>query len=217
VRTTLVLLRHGETAWSRDNRVQGRTDIGLTEAGAAALAARQLPALCDGMPVYTSPLARCTETTARLRLAAPAIEPRLIEMAWGEWEGSRLADLRAELGDAMAENEDRGWDFMPPGGESPRLVWQRIHPWLAERAALHQSTLAVTHRGVMRTIFAQATGWDMLGKPPAKLDWNRLQVFTLDPSGMPAVLQLNVALATAADPLAVSGPDIAVRSMKVSR
>ncbi len=198
---TLALLRHAETPWSRDKQVQGRTDIGLTERARAALARQALPGPCAGMPVFSSPLQRCTQTAAQLGLV-PVIEPRLIEMAWGRWEGRRLADLRAELGQAMAENEARGWDFMAPDGESPRQVWQRVRPWLRERAAAGASTLAITHRGVMRVVFAQATGWNMLGKPPAKLDWNALQLFTLDADGMPQVQRLNLPL----DAIAVSGP-----------
>ncbi len=197
------LLRHGETSWSRDKRVQGRTDVALSEAGRAYLAARSLPLACARMQVWSSPLARCTQTAAQLRLSPVAIEARLIEMAWGRWEGRRLADLRTELGDAMAQNEARGWDFMAPDGESPRQVWQRVRPWLAEVAANGQPTLAVTHRGVMRVIFAMATGWDMLGKPPARLDWTSLQLFGLDAGGMPVVRQLNTALETAGDARAV--------------
>lgn len=190
---TLALLRHGETPWSRDKRVQGRTDIGLTEAAAAALAASRLPSQCAGMQVFTSPLVRCVQTAAQLQLD-PVVDDRLAEMAWGEWEGRRLADLRRELGDTMSENEARGWDFMPPGGESPRRVWQRVQPCLASWAAQGRATLAITHRGVIRVIFAQATGWDMLGKPPARLDWSALQLFTLDTHGSPAMVQLNLPL-----------------------
>ncbi len=196
---TLALLRHGETPWSRDKRVQGRTDIGLTEAAAAVLAASRLPPQCDGMQVFTSPLARCVQTASQLGLATAAIEARLVEMAWGQWEGRRLADLRSELGDAMDENEARGWDFMPPGGESPRLVWQRVQPCLAAWAAQGRATLAVTHRGVIRVIFARATGWDMLGKPPAKLDWGALHLFTLDANGTPAISRLNQPLSVRPD------------------
>lgn len=196
---TLALLRHGETPWSRDKRVQGRTDIGLTDDAAQALAAARLPPQCDGMQVFTSPLARCVQTAARLGLTTAKVDTRLAEMSWGQWEGQRLADLRSELGDAMAENEARGWDFMPAGGESPRRVWQRVQPCLAAWAAQGQSTLAVTHRGVIRVIFAQATGWDMLGKPPAKLNWGALHLFTLDAHGVPAVLRLNQPLSGRAD------------------
>ncbi len=196
---TLALLRHAETPWSRDKQVQGRTDIGLTEQARAALARQTLPQSCAGMPVFSSPLARCIQTAAQLRLS-PIVEPSLVEMAWGRWEGRRLADLRAELGDAMAENEARGWDFMAPDGESPRQVWQRVRPWLRERALAGASTLAITHRGVIRVVFAQATGWNMLGKPPARLDWNMLQLFTLDEYGMPRVQRLNLPLDAWADP-----------------
>jgi probable phosphoglycerate mutase len=192
--TTLVLLRHGETPWSRVKRLQGRTDVGLSETGAALLAARMLPSEFGALQVCTSPLTRCTQTAAQLRLATPVIEPRLIEMGWGQWEGRTRSDVRSELGHEVAENEARGWDFLPPGGESPRQVWQRVRPWLAELAALRLSTLAVTHRGVIQVILAQATGWDMVGKPPSKLDWNALQLFTLDERGRPAVQRLNVPL-----------------------
>lgn len=193
--TTLALLRHGETPWSQIKRLQGRTDIGLSETGAAMLAAHMLPREFSALQVCTSPLARCTQTAARLHLATPVIESRLIEMSWGQWEGRSLSDVRSELGPELAENEARGWDFMAPGGESPRQVWQRVRPWLAELAALRLPTLAVTHRGVMRVIFAQATGWDMRGKPPAKLDWTAMHLFTLDERGLPAVQRLNVPLA----------------------
>lgn len=201
---TLAFLRHGETSWSRDKRVQGRTDIGLTEAARATLSASRLPPECLSMQVVSSPLIRCVQTATQLGLT-PSIDSRLAEMAWGEWEGKRLPELRSELGDAMQQNEDRGWDFTPPGGESPRLVWHRVQPCLAQWAASGQSTLAIAHRGVIRTVFAQATGWNMLGKPPAKLDWSAVQLFTLDASGSPTVLRLNLPLSDASDRSASTG------------
>jgi probable phosphoglycerate mutase len=113
-------------------------------------------------------------------------------MRWGAWEGRRLAELRAALGQAMRENEARGWDFRPPGGESPREVLARVRPWLAEVAARGEPTLAVTHRGVIRAVLAHALEWDLRGKPPAKLDWAAAQVFRLAADGHPAVEALNV-------------------------
>lgn len=192
---TLALLRHGETPWTQQKRVQGRTDVALSDGGRAALAARRLPSSWALAPVVSSPLIRCQQSAAALGLQRVTVEPRLIEMDWGEWEGRRLAELRAELGTAMTVNEDRGLDFQPPQGESPRRVLERVRPWLAQCAASDAATVAVTHRGVIRVIFALATGWDMLGRPPAKLDWTALHSFTLDAQGMPSVLQLNIALA----------------------
>ena len=113
-------------------------------------------------------------------------------MDWGAWEGESLAALRERLGEEMRDNEARGLDFMPPGGESPRRVTERLKPWLQELARAGVPTLAVTHRGVIRAILAEATGWDMRGKPPAKLDWEAVHFFLLDRQGKPSVQRLNV-------------------------
>ena len=185
----LALLRHGDTPWSVEGRVQGRSDVPLSDAGRAALREFRLPAECAGMGIVSSPLARCVETAALIGSPQAEREPRLAEMSWGAWEGRRLADLRAELGRAMEDNELRGWDFRPEGGESPREVLARVRGWLA---ALAQPTLAVTHRGVIRAIFASATGWDMRGKPPAKLEWNAVHLFQVRPDGTASVERLNV-------------------------
>jgi probable phosphoglycerate mutase len=110
-------------------------------------------------------------------------------MSWGEWEGRSLAELRAELGEAMRQNEARGLDFRPAGGESPREVLARVSYWLA---LLTEPTLAVTHRGVIRAVLAAATGWDMCGAPPAKLDWSACHLFRLAADGAPSIEKLNV-------------------------
>ena len=89
----------------------------------------------------------------------------------------------------MAENEARGWDFRPEGGESPREVLARVRSWLAELSA---PTLAITHRGVIRAIYATAAGWDLRGKPPAKLDWTAVQLFRVADDGTPAIERLNL-------------------------
>lgn len=187
----LAVLRHGETAWSAEGRIQGRTNVPLSDAGRRDLEGWKLPAACKGMKVVTSPLARCVETAALLGAGAAQQEPRLAEMSWGAWEGRRLADLRAELGEAMRANEARGWDFRPHGGETPREVWLRVRGWLGEVANLGEPTLAVTHRGVIRAIFATAAGWDLQGAPPVKLDWSAVHLFRLD-EGRPSIERLNV-------------------------
>ncbi len=184
----LAMLRHGDTAWSLEGRIQGRSNPRLTDAARAALPGFRLPPICDGMRVVTSPLERCVETAALLGAPHAEREPRIAEMSWGAWEGRRLAELRAELGSAMIENEARGWDFRPAGGESPREVLIRVRAWLAE---LTTPTLAVTHRGVIRAVYAAAAGWDLCGKPPTKLAWDAVHVFRLN-AGAPAIEQLNV-------------------------
>ena len=192
--TLLALLRHGETDWSGRGRIQGRTDTSLNASGRAALQAVTLPVAHAGMQVVSSPLQRCLQTAEMLGLAPVAVEPRLAEMEWGAWEGRSLQELREQLGEAMVRNEARGFDFRPESGESPRDVLQRVSPWLAEVAAAGRPTLAISHRGVIRVVFARALGWDMRGKPPAKLRWDALHLFRLDAAGVPCVEALNLPL-----------------------
>jgi probable phosphoglycerate mutase len=201
----LALLRHGPTAWNRSRRIQGRGDEPLDAGGRAQVARWQLPERWIARPWVTSPLRRCRETAALLaashrRTAAIAIEPRLIEMSHGDWEGERLAELRERLGDAMRALEDRGLDYRAPGGETPREVQQRLVPWLAEIAATRDDMLAVTHRGVIRALYAMATGWDMTGKPPIKLREDCLHLFAIASDGQPRIDRLNLSLMPAQVP-----------------
>ncbi len=192
--TLLATLRHGETHWSLARRIQGRIDIPLCDPGRARLSSRMLPDGWQGTRVLTSPLARCLETASLLGLVDAESDARLAEMRWGNWEGRRLEDLRAELGETMSDNEARGMDFTPPGGESPRQVFERVSGLLAEIAQTGKPTLAIAHRGVIRAIFATACGWDMRGRAPMKLDWDALHVFRLDQTGAPSVYCMNVGL-----------------------
>jgi broad specificity phosphatase PhoE len=185
--TPLALLRHADTAWSLAGRIQGRADVPLLPGTSC-----RLPDLCRGMRVVTSPLARCVQTAALLGAPQALREPRIIEMDWGDWHGQTLSGLRKALGQAMLENEARGLDFTPAGGESPRAVGVRVKSWLREVAIAGVPTLAVTHRGVIRAILAEASGWDMRGKPPAKLDWDAVHLFVVDGEGRPSVDRLNV-------------------------
>jgi len=198
----LLLIRHGATAWNEAGRLQGRSDPPLSPAGRAAVEAWVLPPEAQRARWLSSPLVRARQTAeilaARFPQAAPVVEePRLIETDWGDWEGNTLAALRAELGEAMTDNEARGLDFRPAGGESPRDVQQRLRPLLAELAAAGGITLAVSHKGVIRAVYALASGWDMRAKAPVKLRNGCLHAFTLEPGGQPRVEALNVALQTA--------------------
>ena len=195
--TTLALLRHAPTEWNVGKRLQGRADIALSAVARATLATQALPSEVAGFRALVSPLQR-TRQTAQLLGLDPQIEPRLIEMHWGRYEGRTIAELRAEHGTAFTANETRGLDFMPDSGESPRMVQQRLRPLLVEIASMGEPTLAITHRGVIRAIYAMATGWDMTSDAPDKLDLYAMQVFTLARDGRPAVARLNLPLAVRA-------------------
>jgi broad specificity phosphatase PhoE len=171
--TPALLVRHGPTAWNESGRIQGRADIDLSPRGRAMVASWRLPAAWAEARVLSSPLCRARETAAILTGRTPAIDPRLVEMDWGRFQGRRLADLRVAASHAMAANEGRGLDFRPPGGESPREVCARLRALLAELAAAPRPVLAVCHKGVIRAALVLATGWDMRCKPPLRLPRDR--------------------------------------------
>ena len=195
--TRLLLIRHGRTAWNQAGRTQGQKDSPLTDAARAEVAAWRLPEGYEAAAWIVSPLGRARETARLLGRGDAAVEPRLAEMSWGAWEGRRLAELRAELGPDMAELEAQGLDFRPPGGESPRELQQRLQPVLAACAAAGQPTVAVTHKGVVRAIYALAADWDMKGPPAVKLRNGVAQEFLLDPTGRPQPGRLNIPLVEA--------------------
>jgi len=188
--TLFALIRHMPTVWNAEGRLQGQRDTPLDP---DAIPDWRLPPELAGFRFLSSPLSRALET-ARLLGVAPQIDPRLIEMTWGEWEGHTLPDLRASFGGTLDELEAQGLDFRTPGGESPRDVQQRVRPLLAEIAASGAPAAAVTHKGVIRPIFALATGWDMLGKPPHRLSWSAAHLFRLDRDGHPTIERLNIPL-----------------------
>ncbi len=192
--TALVLIRHAPTAWNKGGRLQGRGDVPLLDESRADLGRRRIPDAFAGFRALSSPLSRCLDTAALLGLVVSR-DDRLIEMDWGEFQGSTLKELRAARGIDLAANEARGLDFRPPGGESPRDVQARVAPLLAEIAASGRSTLAVTHRGVIRAIYARAIDWDMTGEPPQELDLYAIHAFTLDRDGTPRLDRLNLPLA----------------------
>lgn len=179
----LALLRHGLTDWNLEKRIQGRTDLPLAAAGRRQLRRLRLPAALERVDWYCSPLARARESAAILGIDEIAVEAALTEMSWGDWEGKVLKPLRRELGSAMRDNEARGLDFRPPGGESPREVQARLLPWLRRLGARGRDSGAVVHKGIIRCVFALASGWDMRGECPLEFDWDAIHLFELEADG----------------------------------
>jgi broad specificity phosphatase PhoE len=186
----IVLIRHGRTAWNEQGRMQGRADLPLSPAGRAEVLGWRLPGEWADARWLSSPLRRATETAALLTDRPVAVEPRLIEMDWGAFEGRTLAELRAEAPAAMAANEARGLDFRPAGGESPREVrtrLERLFTDLGADPADDAVAVCVTHRGVLRAALSLATGWDMLAKPPLRLADGAALILNRQPGGQIAL------------------------------
>lgn len=175
--TRLALLRHGHTTWNRAGRIQGRSDIPLDDEARAQLSGLRLPPPWNEAELWSSPLSRATETAQLVTGRAPRTDPALTEMDWGDWEGKRGRDLIADPDSGYRHIEDWGWDYRPPGGESPAELWARLEPWLA---GLQTDAVAVCHIGIMRVILARAWGWGFAGPAPFRIKRNRLYVVDLD-------------------------------------
>lgn len=189
--TEFLILRHAPTAWNAEKRIQGRTDVPLSAEGLALARRWRVPAFARAWACRTSPLARAVATATAMGLDPSPLDA-LTEMDWGALEGRRLADIRAEGGAAFAAAEAKGLDFRPGGGESPREVGLRA---LAGLAALASPTVVVTHKGVLRALFAIATGWDMRAKAPVRLADGCAHHFRLDAVGHLHLVEAGIALA----------------------
>jgi broad specificity phosphatase PhoE len=192
--TRLIFLRHGLTDWNVERRMQGRRDIPLNDDGRAMVAAWRLPENLARCPVISSPLIRCLGTAEILKTNNPGLgpvetDPRLMEKSWGVWEGRNLHEMEASVGPDIHSADHR-----PEGGESRRDMLGRVGAFLAE-AALHDGPrIVVTHRGVIRTVYGIATGWDLSGETPEELSRRRAQVFVAGPDGTAQIEQLNLSL-----------------------
>jgi len=175
--------------------MQGRRDVPLGARGRAQVQTWRIPIEIENHASWvSSPLSRAVETAELLTGRSVRRESALIEMDWGDWEGCTLAELRAAHGDSYAQNEARGFDFRPPGGESPREVLARLQPWLTQVATSPVPVVALTHLGVLRVILAAATGWDMTGKPPLRIASDAIHRFAVDRVGRVTIVGCNIPL-----------------------
>jgi probable phosphoglycerate mutase len=190
------MIRHAPTVWNAAGRLQGLTDIPLRPEGEAVARSWRLPAPADRWQRISSPLLRARRTAELMQPSAPvAVDSRLREMSFGVWEGKSVAQLRAEGGERFADAERLGLDFHPPGGESPRMAMERIKGWLHELAGKGEPAVAVSHKAAIRALLALATGWNMTGRQPVKLDWRCVHFFTAHGEGRVTLDRPNVALA----------------------
>ena len=196
--TLLGVIRHGPTEWNRDKKLQGMSDIPLSAPGRLAVESWRVPKEFQRWRWIASPLVRAQET-ARLIGGGAAIspEPLLREMSFGQWEGRTIAELLSEGGTDFQAMADRGLDMLPPGGESPRMVMERLRELCRAIATDGVDTVAVCHKGVIRALLSLATGWPMLGRQPVRLDWSSLHCFRLAADGTPSIDRLNIALTAA--------------------
>jgi probable phosphoglycerate mutase len=161
---TIYYIRHGETEWNALGRLQGTQDIPLNDLGRkqAASAGAILAGLFarDGrseasLEFVASPLVRARSTMELVRhgLSLPpdqyAIDARLREIGYGQWEGATLAQMQAEDPELFARRQAEKWTVSPPGGESYVEVEARVNDWYRQLTA---DTVAVAHGGTARAL-----------------------------------------------------------------
>ena len=161
---TIYYIRHGETEWNALGRLQGVQDIPLNELGRtqSVHAGHVLADLLkrDGHDAQSigfvaSPLGRARQTMELVRgimklpLSGYAIDDRLREIAYGEWEGSTLAEMQAKDPDLFTRRQAEKWTVAPPGGETYVAVQARVADWYRD---LKADTVAVAHGGTARAL-----------------------------------------------------------------
>jgi probable phosphoglycerate mutase len=166
-RPRIYFVRHGETDWNAEGRLQGQQDIplnalGRVQAEEAGLRLRGIVPNVAGLDYVASPMGRTRETMERLRAAIgldPAgyrLDDRLVELTFGAWEGMTWKEVRRAAPQLAAARELDKWSYVPPGGgESYAMLVDRVRPVLAE---LRRDTVVVAHGGVARAFLALACG-----------------------------------------------------------
>lgn len=165
--TRIIAVRHGETAWNVDTRIQGQLDIGLNAQGqwqaervGAALAGESIDR------IYSSDLQRAHSTAQAIARHARNITARevalhqgLRERGFGSFEGETWADIAQKWPDQSMRWKQRDPHFAPPGGETPTELLARVSATVNDIAARHagEHIVLVAHGGVMDMLYRLAT------------------------------------------------------------
>jgi broad specificity phosphatase PhoE len=193
-RPILYYIRHGETDWNAGRRLQGQADTPLNASGEAQAqrcgkVLRKLLSLRGQDPeeldYVSSPLSRARVTMELIRAALgldPAcyrIDPRLIEMSFGEWDGLEFAQLQAREAAALEIRQKDPWRFVPPGGESYEQLLPRIREW---HIGIKRDTVVSAHLCTARALLVHL---DI--EPPAEAPRGRIEhavVYVFDHNGI---------------------------------
>jgi len=177
--TQFILIRHGETAWTRERRYQGWTDTALTALGKKQVRGAVKMARSWGADVmYTSALQRAVVSGNILAAAlkmTPRQDVRLNEISFGEWEGKTGKELLAQK-DAAYLKWINGGRINPPGGESIGALKKRIQDFIEDGLRRHKDKkiVVVSHGGAIRMFLMAALNL------PQKFLFN----FQIDPASM---------------------------------
>lgn len=189
LRHRLIFLRHGETDWNAEGRLQGGRDIPLNEKGlaqaetAGRIVGRILgrdKGRLEAFDYVSSPLGRARRTMELARGAlglepfAYRLDERLRELSFGRWEGMTWPEVQVDDPGAAARRDADKWSLVPPGGESYAMLCERIRPWLE---TIECDTVAVAHGGVARCLLHLLAGAATERAPKSDIWQGRVLVF----------------------------------------
>ena len=169
----ILFIRHGETDHNAEGRLQGQRDVPLNPKGReqASAVGRSLLKLrpaeiarLDAAGAFVaSPLTRARNTMERARTAmqlkpdAFRLDARLVEIAFGQWEGLTWPEVHARDPEALAARHADKWNFVPPCGESYAMLAARLSEWLSEQTG---DIFIAAHGGIARALAVLIAGVD---------------------------------------------------------
>ena len=195
--TRFGLIRHAQTRWNREKRIQGRSDSPLTDDGKRqAVRWGQLLNPFTWDRIISSNSGRALETARIINGClniSVTTDSRLMEQDWGQWAGKTIGDVKKDHAGELKIQEEAGWAFCPPGGEDRLGVWKRSQDALREAAVQWPgaSILVVTHEGVIKSLIYRLSGRKFLAGEPAILKRGQLHRLVHDYNGL-RVEELNV-------------------------
>jgi probable phosphoglycerate mutase len=175
--TEIILIRHGETAWNRERRMQGQIDTPLSDTGrtqAEALGQRMAKHPKPFSAIYSSDLSRAYDTAAAIaKHSGHEIrrDPALRERAFGIFEGLTYAEMSQRYPEEHTRFSQRDPDYAVPGGESPRAFYERGLACVNGIADAHpdERVVVVTHGMVLDTLYRAAYNLPLPEKREAPL------------------------------------------------
>ena len=154
------LVRHGETSWNREGRIQGHSDVALSEPGRCQM--RRMAARLAGYEfstIYSSDLARARDSALAIvdgRGVSVEIDSDLREFSYGKWEGLAIGEVESRSGRDLSERINSGDTiFAAPGGEDTAAVVKRVRRFYARAVKRHnpdEELLIVAHGGPLRAL-----------------------------------------------------------------
>ncbi len=164
--TRLILIRHGETLWAKENRYQGHRDVELSGEGkkqvkllARRLAGEKISA------IYSSDLRRASETAKAIAQAHRLKvnqTPLLREISFGKWEGLKFEEIKTRYGKIVEKWQNDLPNFRPPQGESLSELQARAEKFFPEILRKHKgkNIIVVSHGGFIRTVLCSLLDLD---------------------------------------------------------